>query len=80
MNYFQGEHTAEYNRQRILDEVRQIHLEKLALKSRIYHPGLYERTMFNFANWMIATGRQLRKRYEIPAVDCNQSPSGSFAR
>jgi hypothetical protein len=35
--------------------------------------------MFNIANWMIATGRQLRKRYEIPAVDCNQSPSGSFA-
>jgi hypothetical protein len=80
MNYFQDEYTAEYNRQRILDEVKQIHLEKLALKSRVYHPGLFERTMFNFANWMIATGRQLRKRYEIPTADCSQSPSGSFAR
>jgi hypothetical protein len=80
MNYFQDEYTAEYNRQRILDEVKQIHLEKLALTSRVYRPGLFERSMFNFANWMISTGRQLRKRYEIPAVDCNQSPSGSFAR
>ena len=79
MNYFQGEHTAEYNRQRTLDEVRQIHLEKLALKSRVYHPGLFERTMFNFANWMILTGKQLRKRYEVPAVNCNKSPTGNFA-
>ncbi len=80
MNYFQDEYTAEYKRQRILSEVKQIHLEKLALKSRVYRPGLFERTMFNFANWMISTGRQLRKRYEIPSVDCNKSPSGSFAR
>lgn len=80
MNYFQDEYTAEYKRQRILAEVKQIHVEKLALKSRLYRPGLFERTMFNFANWMISTGRQLRKRYEIPSVDCNKSPSGSFAR
>jgi hypothetical protein len=34
--------------------------------------------MYNFANWMISTGKQLRKRYEVPCVDC-PSPSGSFA-
>jgi hypothetical protein len=80
MNYLQDEYTAEYNRQRILDEVKQINLEKLALKSRVYRPGLFERTMFNFANWMVSTGKHLRKRYEIPSVDCSNSPSQNFAR
>jgi len=80
MNYFQDEYTAEYNRQRILEEVKQINLEKLALKSRVYRPGLFERTMFNFANWMVSTGKQLRKRYEIPSVDCSNSPSQNFAQ
>jgi len=74
MNHFQDEFDAEYNRQRILNEVKQIRLEQLALKSRPYKPGRFERTMFNFANWMISTGKQLRKRYEVPSVNCNQSP------
>lgn len=80
MNYFQDEYTAQYNRQRTLNEVNQIRLERLALKSRVYRPGLFERTMFSFANWMISTGRQLRRRYEIPSVDCGKSPSESFAQ
>ena len=80
MNYWQDEKAAEYNRQRILEEVEQIRLERLALKSRVYRPGLFERTMFNFANWMIASGKQLRKRYEVPTTNCNKTPSRSFAR
>ena len=80
MNNWHNEFMAEYHRQQILDEADHIRLEKLALKSRVYRPGLFERTMFNFANWMISTGRQLRRRYEIPSADCNKSPSGSFAR
>ena len=79
MNYWQHEKTAEYNRQRILDEVNQMRLEKAALKSRVYRPGLFERTMFNVANWMISTGKHLRKRYEVPSANCNKTPSGSFA-
>ena len=79
MNYWQDEKTAEYNRQRILEEVEQLRLEKLALKSRVYRPGLVERTMFNFANWMISSGKQLRKRYEVPSTNCNKAPSKSFA-
>jgi hypothetical protein len=35
--------------------------------------------MYNFANWMIATGKQLRKRYEIPTVDCSKTRTESFA-
>jgi hypothetical protein len=76
MNHFQDEFDAEYNRQRILTEVKQIRLEQLALKSRPYKPGRFERTMFNFANWMISTGKQLRKRYEVPSVNRNHSPKG----
>jgi hypothetical protein len=35
--------------------------------------------MFSFANWMIATGKQLRKRYEIPVSNGNQAQSKRFA-
>ena len=79
MNSRHDEFMAEYHRQEILNQVEHIRLEKIALKSRVYHPGLFERTMFNFANWMISTGKQLRKRYEVPAVDCSNTRSGSFA-
>ena len=80
MNHWHEEFMAEYHRQQILEEVDLIRLEKLVQHSRVYRPRLFERTMFNFANWMISTGKQLRQRYEIPAVDCSKSPSGSFAR
>jgi len=79
MNNWHNEFMAEYHRQEILEEVEQIRLERLALKSRVYRPRFFERTMFNFANWMISTGKQLRKRYEVPAVNCNNPPTGSFA-
>ncbi len=52
MNYFQDEFNAEYNRHRIQDEIKQIRLEQLALKSRPYKPSRFERTMFSFANVM----------------------------
>ena len=79
MYHWNDEFMAEYHRQEILNEVEHIHLEKLAMGARVYHPGVFERTMLNFANWMISTGKQLRKRYEIPAVDGSQSRTGSFA-
>lgn len=79
MNHYQHELTAEYHRKQIADEIKQIRLEQIALKSRPYKPGRYARTMFNFANWMIATGKQLRKRYEVPTTNCNNSPSKRFA-
>ena len=79
MNNWHNEFMAEYHRQDILNEVDRIHLETLALKSRVYRPGVFARTMFSFANWMISTGKQLRKRYEVPCVDC-PTPTGSFAR
>jgi hypothetical protein len=86
MNNWHNEFMAEYHRRGILEEAEQIYLERIALKSRVYRPRFYERTMFNFANWMITTGKNLRKRYtrsspvdEVPAVDCSKKPTGSFA-
>jgi hypothetical protein len=70
---------AEYHRQEILQQAEHIRLEEMALQSQVYHPGLFARTMFSFANWMISTGKQLRKRYEVPCADC-PAPTGSFAR
>lgn len=78
MNNWHTEFMAEYHRQDILKEAEHIRLEELAVKSRVYRPRFFERTMFNFANWMISTGKQLRKRYEVPCVDC-PTPTGSFA-
>lgn len=79
MNNWHIEFLAEYHRQQILEDVEQIRLERLAVRSRVYRPGMFERIMFNFANWMISTGKQLRRRYEVPAVNCSKPPTGSFA-
>ena len=78
MNHWHNEFMAEYHRQDILKEAEHIRLENFAVRSQVYRPGPFERTMFKFANWMISTGKQLRKRYEVPCVDC-PTPSGSFA-
>ncbi len=79
MNHYQDEMTAQYNRQRIHDELEQMRLEQFALKSRVYTPGRFGRAMFSFANWMIATGKRLRKRYEIPTAPHKQPRSKGFA-
>ncbi len=80
MNNWHNEYMAEYHRQDLLEQSEQIRLTDLVIKSHVYHPNLFTRTMFNFANWMISTGKGLRKRYEIPVTNCNQKPSGNFAR
>lgn len=78
MNNWHDDFMAEYHRQDILQEAEQIRLEKIGLKSGVYRPGFFERTMFNFANWMISTGKRLRRRYEVPCLDC-PTPTGSYA-
>jgi len=80
MNNWNNEYMAEYHRQDLIKEAEQIRLEKLEISSRVYHPSLFTRTMYSFGNWMIARGKQLRKRYEMPSAVCNNSPTGSFAR
>ena len=78
MNNWHNEFMAEFNRQHILEQAEEIHLELEASEYRVYHPSLFERTMFHFANWMIAAGSQLRKHYEVPSVPCSNCPTGSY--
>jgi hypothetical protein len=66
-----NEFLAEYHRQRILEELEKIRLEKLALKSRLDYPRGFRQTMFKLGNWMISTGQQLRKRYEVRDIRCS---------
>lgn len=70
---------AELHRQQLLEEAELHRLEKRALKSQPGCPNLFERALIKFANWMIARGKQLRKRYELPIMNCKNSPTGSFA-
>ena len=80
MNNWINEYMAEFHRQDLIKEVEQIQREKLGISSRVYHPKLFARTMFNLGSWLIARGKQLRRRYEVPTAACNNSPTGSFAR
>ena len=80
MNNWNNEYMAESHRQDLIKEAEQIRREKLGVRSRVYHPSFFTHTMFNIGNWMIVKGKQLRKRYEIPAATCNNTPTGSFAR
>lgn len=75
MNNWQTEVMAEIHRRQILEEAEQIRMEDAALKIRAYRPSFFTRSMFNFANWMISTGKELRKRYEIPTVNCSKTKS-----
>ena len=79
MNNWHTEFMAEYDRQHILEEAENIRLENLASQNSRYQPSAFERTMVHFANWMISTGSQLRKRYEVRAISCSNCPSGSYA-
>lgn len=58
------EYIVELHRQEILKEAVQARLEE----ARLYRPGVFAHAMYALANWMIATGKQLRRRYEIPAA------------
>jgi hypothetical protein len=79
MNNWPNESISDYHRERIMADIEQIRLERLARKSQVYRPGLFAKTMIKFATWMITTGKQLRKRYEVPAVNSSNPPTESFA-
>lgn len=76
MKHWEDEFNAEHQRRQIVEDIKHIRLENVALRSRLYRPGLFTRGMFTFANWMISTGKALRSRYEIP---CVQNKTESFA-
>jgi len=78
MNHWQNEKMAEFHREDLLHDVEQISLANLAMQSRAYHPSLFTRTMHSLASWLITTGKELHKRYELPTAHSHHSPSSSF--
>jgi len=80
MNHWHNDFMAEYHRQDLVKESEKIHLENIALESRVYRTGLFAKTMHSLASWMILTGKKLHARFEIPTVHCHQTRSNSFAR
>jgi hypothetical protein len=79
MNYHQDEFTAQYNRDKVREDFNQIRVEKQLAKSRVRKPSLYIRTMHSLSSWMISTGKELHKRYELPTTHSHQSTSSSLA-
>ena len=80
MNHWHIEVMAELERKNIQKEMKQIRLAEEVAGEDVYCPNWFERGMIQFGNWMIATGRYIRHRYEVPAVHCSQASTGSFAR
>lgn len=70
MNDWQIEYAADYNRQRVIEDVKQIRLEQRAREARGNCPTRFERMMLTFANWMISQGKNLRKRYVTTTGNC----------
>ena len=80
MNFYQDELTAQYNRQRVEEEFKQIHIEQRISRSHAYRPGAFTHIMHSVASWMIKTGKELHTRYEISTPHHHTAPSSSFAR
>ena len=80
MNHWHIEAMAELQRRGIEHEMKDIRLAERAATARLYRPGWFARGMFGFANWMILTGKDLRRRYEVPVAGCSQVGAKSLAR
>jgi len=64
MNHWQIEIESKLHRDELENQMKAIRLEEQALRSKAHQPAWYERSLYRLANWMIATGKQLRRRYE----------------
>jgi hypothetical protein len=79
MNHWHTEFIAEYHRQELIDEMKQIQLEELALQGKPYRPGRFQRIMQGLGAWLVAVGEDLMCRYQAPAADCAQPSQRSYA-
>ena len=76
MNSFMEENLAEERRKDIIREMADIRLQEQALKSRVYHPNWFTRTMQALGQWLIVRGEGLVKRYEIPGNRATSTKHG----
>jgi hypothetical protein len=73
MNPLVEENLAEEHRRGITSELTEIHLQEEALKSKIYHPGIFTHTMQRLGQWLITRGEKMVKRYEVPSKSAKSS-------
>jgi len=78
MNFNQDELTAKYNRQKVREEFDLIKIEQKVPRAHINRPTLLSRAMHDLSVWMIAKGKELHDRNEIPNAHCHK-PARSFA-
>jgi hypothetical protein len=64
MTYFNPEKQAELNRQRILEEVEEIHLETEAVQGK----NVVRKALATLGVWMVARGETLRRKNAAPQV------------
>lgn len=74
MNNWQIEYIAEYNRQRVMEEVKQIRLENRAREARGNYASRAQQILLAFTNWMISKSKQLQKHYEATTANCDNPP------
>jgi hypothetical protein len=79
MNYTHLEILAELNRQRIREQIAELHIQEEANSHDPNRVDLFSSVMFRLANWMVAVGTSLRQRYEKSCLECPQPGSGNLA-
>ena len=78
MNHWQYEQYKRINEddhQRMIEEAR---IVRLIRASRVDQPSIFEQTMFKLANWMISSGEQLQRRYDISSAKYGREEPDSF--
>ena len=75
--YEQYKRINEDDRQRMIEEAR---IVRLIRASRVDQPGIFEQMMFKLANWMISSGRQLQRRYDVSSAKYGREEYGNFSK
>lgn len=79
MNNGMNEYLLEEHRKDIQRDMQQIHLERKALRGRVFHPNAFTRSMEALGKWLITRGELLVKRYESPKKRCGHAGQNSYA-
>ncbi len=75
MNYFDYEKAAEYNRERIAEEIDQVRLEESVMEQ----PHGADKWMVRFADWLIAEGVKLHRHFQFHAARHTHFPKSHVA-
>ncbi len=66
MNHFHLEQMAEYRRQQIIEDMKQIRLEKLAQEAGQPKTNHWRLGLIRLADWLITIGKRLHQEFDPP--------------